>query len=183
MGQAMGSLRNLTLSETLWLKAMAYSPKSKIVPMTRLLSKENIPTCSMLRVVAHFKESWPYYQELQLCFLSLCTWTHPWSSGPQIIVCLTVLQQRCSEIISPWLAPRKYWVVINEWFKKHILAKSAHLWLVDRVLVLWGFSGIGLRNAGSRHRHYIRMWNYVFTQVRAIRYCGSHQTPKMSASP
>ena len=24
----MGSLRNLTLSETLWLKAMAYSPKS-----------------------------------------------------------------------------------------------------------------------------------------------------------
>ena len=57
MGQAMGSLRNLTLSETLWLKAMAYSPKSKIVPMTRLLSKENIPTCSMLRVVAHCKES------------------------------------------------------------------------------------------------------------------------------
>lgn len=56
MGQVMGILRNLTLSETLWLKAMAYSPKSKTVPMTRLLSKENILTCSMLRVVAHCKE-------------------------------------------------------------------------------------------------------------------------------
>lgn len=54
----MGILRNLTFSETLWLKAMAYSPKSKIMPMTGLLSKENIIlTCSMLRGVAQCKES------------------------------------------------------------------------------------------------------------------------------
>lgn len=57
MEQAMGILGNLTLSETLWLKAMAYSPKSKIIPMTGLLSKENIIlTCSVLRMVVHCKE-------------------------------------------------------------------------------------------------------------------------------
>lgn len=67
--------------------------------------------------------------------------------------------------------------------KIFFFATFLDLLLADGLSKLWGFSGIGLRDADSRAGHYIKIGRYIFTQVRAVWGCKSQQTPELSALP
>jgi hypothetical protein len=70
---------------------------------------------------------------------------------------LTALQQGCYKIPLAQLAPGDVELSPSDFKNTFFLARFVTVLLTGTVFELRGFTGMGLRDAGSRTGHYIRM--------------------------